>query len=302
MSYLRDRGFWGQISVLIFLMLSGLIIGSVLSFALIKPLFGLNPLSDPGIFSSNSGNPLHINILKFMQLMQVSFMFIIPANVYAYFYEGNAASYFQLKRTPGIHYSLAIVLMLVSTPAIAFLITWNEGIQLPSFLSGLDKWMRASEAHATALTEAFLNVDSLGGLFINILIIAVLAAFGEELIFRGILQRLIIEKTQSIHWGVWISAVIFSAFHMQFLGFVPRLVLGALLGYSFIWSGSLFVPILAHFFNNATAVIAHYLFKKGYIPVDINREENFGIPLILISFILSFILIYFWNKKVKPAP
>ena len=97
------------------------------------------------------------------------------------------------------------------------------------------------------------------GLFINLLMIAIIPAIGEEFFFRGLLQRIFSNWVRNTHWGIIISAFLFSAIHMQFYGFFPRFLLGAMFGYLFVWSGSLWLPVLAHFINNSLAVIAYYL-------------------------------------------
>jgi len=96
---------------------------------------------------------------------------------------------------------------------------------------------------------------------------------GEELLFRGVVQRILTEMTRNHHWGIWLSAALFSALHLQFFGFIPRLLLGAIFGYLLVWSGSLWLPILAHFVNNAGAVIALWLSGKGVISPAV---EEFG--------------------------
>jgi membrane protease YdiL (CAAX protease family) len=103
--------------------------------------------------------------------------------------------------------------------------------------------------------------------------IAVLPAVGEELLFRGVIQKLFSKITRSHHWGIWISAILFSALHLQFYGFIPRLLLGAMFGYLLVWSGSLWLPILAHFINNAAAVTALFMIDHGYLNPSI---EEFG--------------------------
>ena len=155
--------------------------------------------------------------------------------------------------------------------------------------------MKNAEEEAKLLTEAFLKMENMGDLFINLFIVGFLAAFAEELMFRGVIQRLLSDWIKNKHLAIWIAALIFSAFHFQFYGFIPRMVLGALLGYLFMWSGSLWLPILAHFINNATAVIVQYLIVKGNISADIekigeNNELTFLIPSVFIVLILLFYL------------
>jgi predicted HTH transcriptional regulator len=154
------------------------------------------------------------------------------------------------------------------------------------------------------LTEAFLKMETPGELIGNLIMIGLLPAIGEELFFRGILQRIFVDWSKSKHWGVWITAIIFSAVHMQFLGFVPRLLLGALLGYLYVWSGSLWLPIIAHFVNNAAAVILTYIYSNDIISINPNNigtdDENI-LPVVISALLCVFLLtiIYRGEKNAE---
>jgi membrane protease YdiL (CAAX protease family) len=137
-------------------------------------------------------------------------------------------------------------------------------VELPKSLEFIEQILKSQEEAAAALTERFLQADNLGGLLINIGLMALLPALSEELSFRGTLQQIIWKDSDhqpnsKVHLAVWITAFIFSAIHMQFYGFVPRMLLGAMFGYVFVWSGSLWVPITMHFVNNGLAVVVYHL-------------------------------------------
>ena len=134
-------------------------------------------------------------------------------------------------------------------------------------------WIKKAEESRNEITEAFLNVDSITAFALNIFMFGILAAVGEELLFRGLIQRLFSEWLKNNHWAVIITALLFSALHMQFFGFLPRFVLGVFLGYLFVWTRSLWIPIFAHFVNNAAAVTVYFLYKQGIINVN---PEDFG--------------------------
>jgi hypothetical protein len=192
----------------------------------------------------------------------------------------------------------------VALPFLNWLIDINNGIHLPAYLSRIETWMRDSENTLQELTDAFLITDKWGGFFINLVMIGGLAAVGEELIFRGILVRLIREWTKNVHLAVIIPAILFSAFHLQFYGFFGRTVLGIMLGYLFVWSGSLWVPILVHFLNNAMAVILAFLTRKGIFTTDIESFGSSENGLIIggssIMMVLTMGIIYYHERrKVK---
>jgi hypothetical protein len=155
---------------------------------------------------------------------------------------------------------LSIVLFMVAMPFINFLGDWNAHIQLPEPFGA---WVTQKETQAEKLIERFLQMPHFGWLAFNLFMIALLPALGEELLFRGVAQRLLANWSGNSHVAVWVAAILFSAIHMQFLGFVPRLFMGAALGYLFLWSGNLWYPIIAHFANNAMAVVIVYMQQHG---------------------------------------
>jgi len=169
------------------------------------------------------------------------------------------------------------------SPLIDLLNTWNQGLHLPESMKGMEQWMISSERAAEVTTNTLLNTDNWGGFMTNILVIAVMAGIGEELMFRGVLQKILINWTRSIHWGVLCAAIIFSAIHFQFFGFLPRMILGMVLGYLYVWSKSIWVPIAAHTLNNAlTVALTSSTFNKEdkLIEVASGTPNNFGYILI----------------------
>ncbi len=136
----------------------------------------------------------------------------------------------------------------------------------------------------------------MGELIIALFVIAVLPAIGEELVFRGLIQNELKRLTQNVHVAIWVSALLFSAFHLQFFGFVPRLLLGALFGYLYYWSGNLSMAVLAHFTNNAVAVFSLYYYQQGTLEYNAESTEAFPLSVILTSGVFtSLLLLYFRN-------
>jgi len=193
---------------------------------------------------------------------------------------------------------LGIVVIMVSNPFNEWLILQNNQISFPSFLSGLENWMRQSEIQAAQVTNVFLEMENWNDYLINLLMIGVLAALGEELLMRGVLQPVFIKVFKNAHVGIWMAAFVFSFIHFQFFGFFARLFLGAILGYFFYYSKNLWVPIIAHFFNNAFAVTYVFITK-----VPIYQSDGQIVPthesspwLVLISLALVFAgLVGFWH-------
>jgi hypothetical protein len=170
-------------------------------------------------------------------------------------------------------------------------------MHFPEWMSGIENWMKDSEDKAAELTEAFLKVDTIWGLFFNIFMIAILPAVGEELLFRGVIQRIFTNMTKNNHWGIWISAILFSALHLQFYGFIPRMLLGVLFGYLLVWSGSMWLPIAAHFVNNGVAVVAMYLIDKGNLNPEVENVGSTSGSYYIAVISLLFVCVLLWVFK-----
>ena len=238
----------------------------------------------------------NIVVMKWLQLVQTVFTFVLPAFLLAHFV-GQGISY--LKFTP-IRSSLmwlgVILLMPLALPAVNWLKSLNDMVVLPHFMSGVELWMQQMEHQSELLTEKFLSVSSYSALALNLLVMAAIPALGEELFFRGILQTVLGEKLNR-HLAVWITAFIFSAIHLQFYGFLPRFLLGAALGYLFLFSGSIWASIVAHFINNALAVLLFFLTFNGYLTFDMDALGTQNTWLLgFLSLTLVCLLFYRLNR------
>jgi len=284
------------IMVMIVTFLIVLAVGVVFSI----PVFGSGLLEELASLTEYT-DPKMITALKYFQIVNQVGVFIAPALIFVILTDDDVSGYLSLKAGFKMHSIIfGFILLLISMPFINWLVQVNSEIHLPSFLSRIETWMRNSEDNAQNLTDAFLVTKTWGGFVINMAMIAVLAAVGEELIFRGILVRLFREWTGNIHLAVIIPALLFSALHLQFYGFFGRLALGIVLGYLFVWSGSLWVPVAVHFLNNAMAVVVSFLDNRGLISTDL---DSFGTSdnamIITSSFMLTvftMIVIYLQEK------
>jgi membrane protease YdiL (CAAX protease family) len=201
-----------------------------------------------------------------------------------------------------------LILFLVALLGMTFIVSisplaeWNMGWKFPEFMKGFETWARQEEDRLTKLTQAMTSFGSAGDLLIGLFVIALLPAIGEELVFRGLIQNEFFRGTGNAHLSIWISAFIFSAIHLQFYGFIPRLLLGVLFGYLYYWSGNLLIPMFAHFFNNAFGVIMIYLNNQKI--TDINVEDNVAAPLhyVIVNLILTVGLLYYIWKHYHELP
>lgn len=273
----------------------------VLSVIVAIPVFGLDSIATIPTLN-DLGNPQSVNLLKYFQVVQSIGLFIVPPMILGLLFLGNVKAYLYLNRTTKFSSFLLVILLVISaSPFINFLGEINSQMHFPDWLSGIERWMQDSEDKADKLTEVFLNVHSLGGLLFNLFMIAVLPAIGEELLFRGVIQRIFTNMTKSHHWGIWISAILFSALHMQFFGFIPRMLLGVLFGYLLVWSGTMWLPMIAHFVNNGVAVILWYFIHKGIISPEM---ENIGTTSdsyywVVLSLILIAVLMWVIKRENK---
>jgi membrane protease YdiL (CAAX protease family) len=238
-------------------------------------------------------------------VLGVIILFILPAILFSVFWTQSKIHYTGITTKPVLNTLLiAGVGMIFAMPAINWLSELNQQMQLPQSFSGIETWMKNSEAKAAVMTEIFTKGTSIGKLILNLFVVAFMAALSEEIFFRGILQKVLIECTRNKHIGVWIGAIIFSAFHMQFYGFFPRMLMGGYLGYMFLWTGSLWPGIVAHFLNNGMAVFLVWLSNRGVISADadkIGAEGNQWIYALvsMIMVALSLALVYMLEKKRK---
>jgi membrane protease YdiL (CAAX protease family) len=251
--------------------------------------------------------PVTTEALKWVQLIQTAALFLLPPFLMAFLWAKQPLEWLKLKSETRGYGLWAIFLMLIALPAINLVGYFNQQMSLPAFLEPLEQWMKTAEANAAHLTEQFLSVTTFDGLIINILLMALLPAVAEELTFRGVLQRLIQTQTNEainregkrVHLAIWCTAILFSAIHMQFYGFLPRMLMGALFGYALVWTGSLWIPILMHFTNNAMAVILYFLaIRSGW---DMDKVDTIGtndtLWLGVVSLVLTIIGIYAFRRS-----
>lgn len=232
--------------------------------------------------------------LRIATVIQDVIMFILPAIALAVMICRVPARFLMIDRAPsGIETVLTLLCLIFSIPAMNLIVAWNENLSLPESMQPIETWMRMSEQNAQAAIEVLINGTSIGSLVIAILVVGILAGLSEEMFFRGALQRLLVTGTWNRHLAVWFAAFIFSAVHMQFFGFIPRLLLGAFFGYTALWTGNLWIPVIAHAFNNSLVAIAMWLRQTQTLKVDVDTigtEPSHGI-LVGLSIILTFVAV-----------
>lgn len=231
--------------------------------------------------------------IRIMSVAQDILVFILPALVTAVVATRLPATLLRIDCGTSLKvFLLSLAVLLFAMPAMNFIITLNEALTLPEFLKPIEDVLQKMEKEAALSLNMLQGGDSFGDLIISILIIGVLAAFAEEIFFRGALQQLLLKFNINPHIAIWVAAIIFSFMHFQFYGFIPRLLLGAYFGYVVWWSGSLWTAVSVHALNNTLVVIVGWISRKYAVS---NLTEEIGATLHptaqeLLSIILSVVV------------
>ena len=288
-NYLKYRSPWLQLVIFGSLVIGILFVAGVIGILIIAKWYNISAL---GISNPDFSNPSVVSALKAMQAVSTIAIFLVPPLVFAYLSDKNPLKYAGFKKpAPALFYIISVLIILFSVPMVAWLSNWNQHMHLPQSMEGLEKAMRDSENQNDGLLKSFLIMRSRADLAAMLLLIAVLPAVAEELFFRGILQRLFIQMTKRPWAGIVLTAIIFSAVHVQFLGFFPRVALGIVLGALYWYSGSLWPGIIAHFINNGLQVILVYSNPKM-----LEKDPDFSAPLIAFSTIAVIALIWWMHR------
>ena len=236
--------------------------------------------------------------LRIGAVLQNVFVFITPAIAVAMLSTRYPASLLAVDKLPSLKFILlAIVALIVSIPAMNVVIDWNMNITLPDSLASLNQYINEFEKSAESALNIMTEGSSVGALIINIIIVGVFAGLGEEIFFRGGMMRLIgCIKGVSPHAAIWIAAFVFSLFHFQFLGFVPRMLLGAFFGYLTYWSGSLWLPILIHSLNNSIITACEWSNANCGTNIDINTLGINSPVIAITSLAITALVIYVFVK------
>ena len=270
------------------------IVSAIIGFGAGALLFDAS-MSDLSGFIQSPKGAKAVGFLKIYQIINQVGIFILPAMFFSYFVSTNSVTYLSLERMPKlISILVAAIIIYAILPFNGYMDELNRNMSLPDFMHSIEQWMLTKEKQAKMLTEAFLTTSTLTGLFVNLIIVAVLPAIGEEMIFRGILLKLFNQMFKNIHIAVLVSSIIFSTIHLQFYGFLPRLILGMMLGYMFVFTGNLWVPIGAHFVNNASSAVIFYLHSNDYINIPM---DDFGTTT-NVAYVIGSLLISLWLMTI----
>jgi membrane protease YdiL (CAAX protease family) len=296
---------WNKIFIAFFITMSCFFIFFVIALICAIPIFKLS-FSKAEQYLISGPDIGNVSLIKYFQIFQSIGVFIIPSFLLAYIFSENYMEYLKLKKSPFLlSIILSVISIIISIPVINYVSYLNSSIELPQFMGIIEDKIVEMENEANQVMESFLDTVSLKGFIVNLVMICILPAIGEELLFRGIFQRLFIEWTKNVHIGIILAAFIFSFIHFQFFGFLPRLLLGIYFGYLLVWSKSIWLPFIAHFTNNAIAVVYYHFSGSniGNSEIDnLGTSEGDLIILVLSCTLISMLLFMIYLSTRSGIP
>jgi len=258
-----------------------------------------------GLYAWLTGDASSVGAMRMLTFLQFAVVFALPAWLAVRCWSRKPFGWLRMDRLADWRlFALTFLLMIVAQPGINIIGTWNEQLRLPACLEGLEQLMQQMEEQAQALTEQLAFSPTVGLLLLNLLVMALSPAIAEEMMFRGVMLGLMDGKNRDslecrtsavparlsrrTHIAIWATGIIFSFIHFQFYGFFPRMLLGVILGYLLCWSGTLWLPILAHFTNNGLVILFGYL--ELHTNINADSVESFGTGTTAWAGVLSLIL------------
>lgn len=298
-----DTGNAGKMLILLFLVTAFLFFSSLVGILALVPFLGTDVLKM--LENPDYSNIELVNGMKLVQIINMIGGLLLPALLYIWIFTPETGPRRIFSKKTNFSVLLASVLLVVVSQAfISWLNDINHLLRLPEALSGVELWMKNAEKSGELVTTAFLKTTSITGFLVNVFMIAILPAFAEELLFRGVLAQHLKNWTGNIHIAVLISSLVFAAIHLQFYGFLPRFFLGAVLGYLFLGTGNIWLPVAAHFINNFLSVLVEFLHQRGVVQGDAESFGSVGTQYVLASVAAVAMLgyyIYRHHQMAKPA-
>jgi uncharacterized protein len=251
-------------------------------------------------------NPVQTENLKHIYLMaqfagSFTCLVILPS-LYLYFLKPSF-NIFKIKTDRLFTFLLLSLLIIFSLiPLINILNDWNQSLHLPPSLADTERKIKEMEALAEKAINLIIYYQNPADFIIILVVVAILPAIGEELLFRGIVQNELKALFGNPHIAIWIGGFLFSFVHFQFFGFFPRMLLGVVLGYLYYWSGNILVPMFLHFMNNAITLISMNLVHERKIDFDLNSSKQIPAIYIIFSFTISMVLLYMFWKISQENP
>ena len=296
------RGAFTSLLLLVAFVFLGLFVGQFLGLLFALPLLDFNLQRVVQAINNPAALPEARTVLLILQAGGALFGFVLTPLVHQQFIDHTSLPRLLSTRyTEWLPVVLVFGLVLAFMPVNAAVMEWNVNLDFGPISPAFQEWAYAKEEELRALTEYLTRFENFGGLLVGLLVIAVLPAVGEELVFRGIVQRRFYTLVGNPHVAIWLAAFIFSAIHFQFFGFFPRLLLGALFGYIYYWSGNLWYAIFAHFVNNGFTLVMLYLYQRGSVDVDIESTDSVPWSMALGALLVCGAFLFFFKQRTDQS-
>lgn len=296
----RKSSVFSSLLILVGFVLLGLFVGQFIAFLGMLPLFNYDFQSIAQALANPADSPHAKASFLILQAAGSLFGFILAPLLHQRVIDHTRTTPLTTQyETSAIILGIVFILMIAFMFANSAIIEWNMNLDLGKLSPSFEEWAKGKEDELKELTEFLTRFDSIGGLLVGLIVIAVLPAIGEELLFRGLVQPKLQKLTGNPHAAIWIAALLFSAIHFQFYGFFPRLLLGALFGYLFYWSGNLWYAIFAHFINNGFTLIMLYLYQQDVTDIDMEATEAVSWPVVLLAFVAGGFLLFQFHQLTK---
>jgi uncharacterized protein len=271
------------------------VLGIALAMAIIPLISDMSPTAF--LSFTDFSNKGYLQDLIVVQTIYTLATFAAPTFLYAYLANKNIIS--QLGFKPAFNnwqYLWAVLAMLCGLGFVGLIAEWNLKIPMPT--SSV-----AAEKKAEELTKAFLDIRTVPQLLLTLFYIALLPAIAEELFFRACLQPILINAfgKHRIAIAIVLTAVLFGLLHGQMLSILPRIFLGIVLGYIYVYTGSIYPCIVGHFFNNGLQVFLTYLHKIGKLSIDVNETPNVALWQGALSLVTCIAALWLVRKFYKPT-
>jgi membrane protease YdiL (CAAX protease family) len=295
---LKKQPAWLQLVIFGLCTLGIALIGSFIGFGVLASIHHISLLQMTRLTTADFAKPEYVSLAKGLLVVQFFTIFLIPSLLFAWLADPHPFQFAGLKMPDRLSYIVVgVVIILFAYILVEWLGELNQWLVKTVFGKSAQAWIEKGESDVDGTLQNILNMKNAQDLWVSILLVGVLAAVGEELFFRGILQRILIQAFKSPWIGIVVTGAIFSAIHGQFLGFIPRMILGIILGALYWYSGSLFPAMVGHFVFNSLQVVLLY-YKK----IDSNDPHS-GladkmIPLLgVIALVVIIALLNYLRKR-----
>lgn len=299
----RKRDAMYEIMLLVVFWFIGLFVGYFVAVLLILSLLNFDIDAFQDILTNATESPSSWYMVMALQAIPALAAFIAAPLFFMRFIARQPVSSLNPQKPVWLVPALLCAFLIVAfMPLNALFIEWNNRMDLPGWMDGMEIWMKDKELALKKMTEYLTNFETIPQLFVGFIVIAFIPAVGEELVFRGLLQPRIFRITRNMHAAIWITGFIFSFIHFQFYGLIPRMLLGVLFGYLYVWSGNLWYPIIGHFINNGFTLLMIYLYKIKAVDVDIEGTSSVpvGTSILSLAFCAALVIAlkqyYFKNR------